>query len=251
MLAPPILSRYPPLAYPAGRVPGFDPTHPAAEGCAFSGIAASGGGFINVLNGNPGTQGGSPSAVIDGNIGRASLYSGSNDNSNFVVPILSITSCSIAAILRIVSISGNNAFIIGNNSTTLVYVASTGVVDIFGIGNSVTASSGIALSAGVPYFVAGSVVNGSGNPASFVVVNLKTGQILTASATATATSLGSGSPLYIGNRNTLNRPPDASIAAAMISYNNYLPLPTLLQWAQRPWDFWYPISKANGMGIFG
>lgn len=252
MLAPPILSRYPPLAYPAGRVPGFDPSHPAANG-AFLSCVASGANFINVLSGNKGTITGTPVASIIGAIGP-----GVNtiSSSTAVVTFGTITT---PANLTMGAIVFPNTLQITNSA--LLYLDSSTTADILGLinissvskwevtlGTNVGLETSFAAVLGTPYFVAASI--SSVGTVNFVIMNLQNGQVLTATNLNTYPSLTTVT-ICVGGRSTTNsRQYNGPIACGMMT-SNFMSLPQLLAWAQRPWDFWYPISKANSMGIFG
>jgi hypothetical protein len=113
-----------------------------------------------------------------------------------------------------------------------------------GIGNI---SSGISLSLNVPYFVAASCTGSTGTTAVFVVVNLLTGQTKTATvgglqnfAGTTTQTLGYdnfSTDYWLGN-----------IAAVMVS-GSFTPLTQLRSVAQRPWDFWHPVTLDNLIAI--
>ncbi len=100
-------------------------------------------------------------------------------------------------------------------------------------------SSGLTLSTNVPYFIGVSCRSGSQN---FVVVNLATGQVQTATTT-TVRAFSAATGYTIGGLSGGSKQADATIMAAMHSVS-YLSLPELLAWAADPWAFWYPAETS-------
>jgi len=94
-----------------------------------------------------------------------------------------------------------------------------------------TTLGGIALTTGVPYFLAGSGYSAIGY--NLLALNLRTGVIQTQTGTTTSSFATSGGFISWG---TLT-----GFVYGPCSYTpTYLSMPQLLLWAQRPWDFWYP-----------
>ena len=229
-----------PLAFPAGRAPAFDPTHIAASpSIRFSGIAGFGGAFINLLNGQPATKTGSPTTagtLLGPAVNFASASNYNNVSNSFsdtpaavteaalVIPTSSVTFCNIFATCT--GSANHNC-----DPCFLVLQFKT---------NGTTHSSGITLAQNQPYFVACSI---KANAQNYIAVNLLTGQITTATATAAIAFTAPSSTWQIGSSYAA---PDAEVAAVMYSLQ-FMSAPQLLVWALAPWDFWYPPTAFDAM----
>ena len=233
----------PSLAFPGGN-PGFDPAHPASLNLAYAGVATNAGSFISTVAGGVASfSGTSPSAGIS-SIGPYSYETASY--AYVSAPSLSpvtpgfVTTAVIcrprsSAALQILfsSTSATNATAYG------LYLASLAVgVQYGGNGSGVP---GITLTAGTPYFIAVSADGYTAQTEYFVVCNLRTGQIQSATTNTSCGSTpgASSGNVAIGGRNYANNQSLCEIAAVMQSVTKLSPM-QLLQWAQRPWDFWYP-----------
>lgn len=236
-----------PLAYPAGVAPGFDSSHVAASGTHFSGIA-HGTGYVSLTDSQkltvPGTA---PSNSVDGYLGKASNFSGGATNNFWVVPNRPTaieTDITIAAIVKMtVSGASNQGIFCSDSSNTggvgLRLTAGDNIGIVYTSRNAI--NSGITLSVNVPYFIAASRTP---SDAVFVVVNLLTGKVQTASVGGGAsTPLAAGASSYAIGMYAA-QVWNGQIAAVMHS-GKFTPLATLLQWAADPWSFWYPQSKPN------
>jgi hypothetical protein len=220
-----------PLAFPAGFAPGFDPTHIAAPGTLFSGIAASS-GFIRLDRAVVGTKNGSPLSVIDGALGPSLQPSTTNNGTGngYTFSSLSPTGSSnatLAAICRPLTFAGgSNGYIIGDSSGFQSIICYTnGGVRVY-IGATLV-NSGLAATASAPYFIAVSIISGS---TFFTVMkNLVSGAIQSAAVTTSDTIGGGETSIAIGQMSGDNF--GGNIAAAMYS-NDALGLSELLSWAQ-------------------
>ena len=230
----------PPLAFP-GRKPGFDPTHVAATSTVMSIVGTMAGG-LNVLTGTgPSSQSSSSFAATP--YGPAIVVAGAPSWQRYsaIKPGQGPSGgpSGAATIGLIFSIGTLNAFLYAwgpaSGASSGLYVSSGGL-NIDQHGNSF--ALGLTVTTNTPYFVACSnkYVSSSGSSVA-VLVNLLNGSVQTHSFSSSAIydtanynyySLGSDSGVVYAN-----------FYAASWSLN-YLPIPALLQWAQRPWDFWYP-----------
>lgn len=245
-----LLRRASPFAFPGGN-PGFDPSHPASwsgSQLGFSGVAL-GGGFVNLKSGKPFTKTGTPTSGLDGRIGPYVQGTGST-NLNLLAAAYTQASPwlgTLAAIAVWQASTGAVVLVGAGNSNGAggisLEVTSGGVVQFLvnGVGS---ATLGITLTAGVPYFVAASYISPTQRVA--VVVNLLTGQTQTSFAASIATQTAVGNlQIRIGDGGAATGC-NSQVAAAMYSYQ-YMPLAALLQWAQDPWSFWYPNNFDLGL----
>lgn len=228
-----------PFAFPVGVRPSVDPSHLATgTTLCYSGIAAPGGGFINLLSGSKASKQSSPTTVqtaIGPALNADTTTGWCTDGS--INP--TVTTCTIAAILiPVTSVATGRIFIMTDTNTTVNIsgIELPSLVLNFRTQGSAY-SSGITLSLNTPYFVAGSFRSGNQN---WVVVNLKTGQIQTAANTTSLTMDSPSAPYAIGGNFSSARAAGAQIAAVMFSANRFLRPAQLLKWAQDPWAFWYP-----------
>jgi hypothetical protein len=231
------------LGYP-GRSPGFDGSHPASVNARFSAIAGSS-NFITILSLRKATlTSQAPTFGIDGALGPCGIFaSGGNATSacNFAGQFAGTDlSGTVAAIIRLSSLGAINAIFSSNqtNSTNGYYlsVSTTGQIQM-NLPGFVTANSGASyVTAGVPYFIAGSSITGHSN---FVSLNLNTGQIKTTATTGTYTAAAGNGTMQIGCNRENSQVAVGNIAAAMYS-GTLLTIQQLIQWAQDPWAFWYP-----------
>lgn len=230
-----------PLAFPAGRAPGFDPTHQAAKGIALSAIASAGNFICLDRSRAPATITGSFTAGIVGLVGpRATPGS---LTSLAVISSTGLSAAGLATLAGIVvgAVNASVPAILldsagGVTDTALGTNTSTGAL-LFRSNSNNTSSTTIFLTAGTPYFIAASV-KGASN-INFIALNLLTGSVQT-QAVATANVINAGTSLTIGNFNaTQSRGWTQPIAAVMAS-SVYLSMSQLLQWAADPWSFWYP-----------
>jgi hypothetical protein len=240
---PLIYRRANPLSFPGGRKPGFDQTHPAANKIRFSGIASNG-NFINLLRGIKGTVAGSPTASITRN-GPAVNFLATTANITFTNnPSVNDTSVTIAGIITFAAITTFQYFFetatvsggwkFGTQSAKKLDLTQEGVAEYEGTQ---------ILVAGVPYFAAVSAAPSSA--INFVTTNLTNGQIIT-STVANTTNPTAGTATYTVGNDRSTEFCNGALSAVMFS-GVYLPMSILIQWAQRPWDFWYPPTVENLM----
>jgi len=227
-----------PLAYPGGNS-GFNSAHPAAYRCRVAAIASSS-GFMSSLFGATPTYIGTISETINSFGPATNLITGARITYPIVSESVATSGVTFSAILTPITVSTAATIICcGNDGTSnqsVQFNMNSGLLRIYD-GNATIAST-ITLVAGNTYFVAASY---NGVAANFIALNLATGQLYT-SVVSTAGTLGSttGDPFAIGNRNTVLTSPINSWLSAVSYTARALPLRQLLQWAQAPWDFWYP-----------
>lgn len=229
------------LAYPAGVKPGFDPAHLAARGMQSAyGLAgvASGGNFIDLLSGRPGTIIGSISPVID-TIGPCTLQttqSGAPRITFSAKAAVASHTVTVAAIFRIMNGSTGTHGIFSDNTGGNCWIFSTSSFNaglwIGGAGPYVI--SGATLTVGVPYFVA---ISSNKLTNNYVIVNLDTGATRSGTFAMTG-SLSASSGTYVLAKQSAE-PMLGNVAAVMFS-PSLLSLDQLRQWAKEPWAFWYP-----------
>ena len=226
------------LAFP-GRAPGFDPTHPAALGTVVSAVSA-GANFVNFLNGKQGTVSGSLTSAINGNIGPTTVYAagGTNRAAFTQASPTSPASFTCAAVFYQTGYapSGYATFIWDTTNNGLLTQFSTHALDII-VNNAQQIFTNLVPSLNTPYFA---VASGSSTKANGLLLNLATGQILSQTISYSIALGSAATSISIGNTTGGSIEIVGGIGAAMMGYNNFLSPAALLQWAQRPWDFWYP-----------
>lgn len=232
------------LAFP-NRNPGFDPTHPAANGMANgygASVIAASGNLIELLSGAVCSLGSSASAATV-NLGPTVKFASSGSACSLAGRKASGTAATItfAAIIQFVSLgSSYQTLITGlNSSGNLVFSVDNSSAIVY-LGANV---GGITISAGIPYFLAFSV---SGNSFAQVALNLKNGSILTNSGSNSRSITSNNSTVYFGASSASSQNSNCYMAAAMYS-PAYLSLPQLLAWAADPWAFWYPITYFDSL----
>lgn len=233
-----------PLAFPGIR-PGFDSSHVAAAGVQFSGVAADGGGFFNVLTGKPGTKNGTPTSVVNSVLGRTSYFSSNTDNATFSYPSTAWLSQTMAAIVVFDAATSASPRVLLSTSATaaagmLILANATNEFAVTFGGSQTTFAAGAgvpAVTAGIPIFFAVSVQ--SATRYTYIVTRLDNGVSMSGGAT-TATALTAGdTSIYVGNRGTNSRQANGKIAAVAHSAS-FMSAAQLLAWANDPWSFWYP-----------
>jgi len=237
------------LSYP-GSPPGFNESHPAAStmvpGIGFSAIAV-GDNTINLLTGQPFT----PTAVTTktlGFLGPAAgfLTAGSSGCAINGQKVFNLNAFTTGAIVQFSAVntatfqtmvSMNN----GGGQSPGMYVDSIGFLCFY---TDTETSSNLALAANIPYFIAGSYL--PGGVGNFVLLNLNTGTLVTASVAAgSATVVATTATQQVGqNIAGSNQATNGYIARAMWS-NTFLSLPQLIAWAGNPWEFWHPAPIIN------
>lgn len=251
-----------PLAFPGGRNPGFDPSHIAAAGIApghgLSAIA-SGANMLNLLTAAKGTINGTVTAKVVGNLGQTAGLN--NAGSQLTFPAQS-TATDISGTIAIIFQTPNafttnqwfatNIINGGFHLTPNGAGATTQAEFVFG-GTGVTTLQSTfpnPIAQNIPYFLAASAsstqaAGASATVVNFLLLNLLTGQVQTSTATAAKlTPAAASGTITICQSAALM----GQVAAAMFA-PSFMSLPALLQWAQSPWDFWYPPTVENA--IFG
>lgn len=189
--------------------------------------------MVNTLTGQALTAVGSMNGAINAVIGPGVLYNTANANSSTAPIATANTAITMACILQFVAVSGSiSQYIICDNNQVSILCTNNGPIKYFNGGSFI--SSGFTPVAGVPYFIAMSC---NGTLVKFLIVNLNTGAVTSASASSTISN--PGTPVHIGGLaggNTSN----AYLAAAMVSQNNYLQATDFSLWAADIWPFWYP-----------
>lgn len=235
MSVPIILRRNTPFSFPAGRNPGIDLSHIAAGIPRFSGIASGNGSFINLMTGAPGTVAGTPTAVSDGYLGRATNFATSTDAVTFSGnPAVLDSVVTFGAIALFTSITGNQG--IFNSATVgadgwLFYVSNQ--LTLFA--NNSTVSSGTNLVGNIPYFL---ICSTNSSVTNFLWMRLDNGVVSTAT-TSSLTSLTSNGTYKVASDNFGNAT-NSRLAAVMFSAGIFMSISQMLQWAQDPWSYWYP-----------
>lgn len=229
------------LCYPAGYAPGVDPTHPAAAGLRFSGVAMKN-NFINLYK--PLLKGAitaTITGVINGTIGPAVT----NPNTTGIIKFagnstVAPTTCTFGAIAFNGPNAANNWIYIGNhtNNVTAPLMGCLGAsFQLFADNGGASVDSGIPLAASEPVFVAASY-SVAGGAVNFVARNLRNGLLLASTKTNNFTAVA-GDGIYCVNGDGSGDTSDCTVAAAMYSLAALSPA-QLLAWAADPWAFWYP-----------
>lgn len=238
----------PRLGYPAGYRMGFDPSHPLSQNCVFSGVALAG-GFVSLLSGAKGAEGGSPTNGIGGLIGPYSAYT-ANANHTFSLGVSAIGSnFTAAAILQCPATTGSPQYAFNNAAAGNTGFGFNLTFSGFGLvsGNG-SQTAVLPLVVGRYYCVIASI---NASVMNIAAVDLLSGQTYNGtSATVGGTPTGDGT-LYLGNRGLNSRQLNGPLSSLVIS-NVFLSLPQMLQLLQNPWAPWYPQSLPwSYVGISG
>jgi hypothetical protein len=229
------------FAYP-GTKAGFNPAHPVAASCRFSGVS-TGANFVDLTTGKPGVASGSPVSVMT-LMGQASTFSTTTNNIQFSGKPTGVPPAyTLACILIFTSVpSGTNYYFATSNSAAGASLQSPSAGNLaISISGATGFISTIVPAANVPYFWAGSVLPGTGPNAigNIILTNLQTGTTLFQSTTNTiSTPTTDTGTCTVGNRGT-GVGNLSSMAAAMYT-TGFTPMAQLLAFAQDPWAFWYP-----------
>jgi len=230
------------LAYPAGRRPGFDPTHPASTGIYKGGgsFTSVNNNFVNLLNGQACVLSATlPTPAILGGIGPCLEF---NANSVCCEATNLATAGSVwtlGAVIQLITYTTGSHYVCTNSGLGQSIRAGSGVPGW--VWNN-SAGLGVAPVVSVPYFLAASAA--STGTAYMVQCNLKTGAILIGSGTAN--SLSGNGAMFIGNNALAGTDPFLGYIAAIMFGSVSLGLQQLIAWASDPWAFWYPRSKFVG-----
>ena len=234
-----------PLVFPGGNAV-FNPAHPAAgNNVRYSGVARAG-SMINLITGKGATVNGAITAGVHGKIGATVVNTTSTAYLSAPGLILASTALTFGAIFAPTAALANSVLFStaggsGSAADTWFQNASGLGPGLF-VGNSFQ-NSGLILTNGVPYFIA---VSFNGATMNSIATNLNTGVSATASApVAKAIATPNVATYILGGIPSAGFQMDGALAAIMYSANNFLSLPQLLNWAQSPWDFWYPPTLRN------
>lgn len=233
-----LILRQPPLIYRAGR-PGFDPSHPASNGIRFSGISV-GKNFNNLLSVPPTGTASGTSSVVDGLIGLATKFSGSNHFVKFTgQSTANDQAATVGCIFRFNTLSGTPVLFANAATTATGYalqINSSGAAFFYNNASGTTGASSFDLAAGNAYFIGASF---NSSVANFVLANLQNGQVFSSSSTGMSTANTAPDGNYLIGSDQFSNSSASSIAAIMVN-SNLMSIPQLMQWAQDPWSFWYP-----------
>lgn len=230
------------LAYPGGAKPGFDSTHPMAVGANLSAVFDNSGNFINLCPGfcpPIGTIAGTVAKKLDSQIGPAkdvgTTYKVTFTSGSGGIFSSASAAVTFAAIMR-TSASDNSGIICAG--TDGPQIADFGGPFYFSQSGTDT-SSGITLAANTPYFVVASFEGTINFPCNFLVLNLQTGNIQTATVVIGQNVNSTGTGFSIGFEGKYTDYWQGRIAAVYAA-NAYHQLQDLQAWATDPWRFWYP-----------
>jgi hypothetical protein len=233
-----------PLAFPAGRAPRFDPTHPASRGIwKFKGLSAvaQGGSFVDLLGSSAPAATGSPALALLGGLGPAvSFPSTANYRYNTQITGLTATAITYGVIGVYQTVGSGQQMMLANGTSQNMFGINSSNLTFY---NGSFNSAVFTPAANAPYFFAMSAL--ASTVVNFVALNLASGKLFSASVANANTIASTTTFVTIGNNSTLAGMQGA-IAAVAYAYNVYLSLALLLAWAADPWSFWYPRSKLIG-----
>ena len=243
------------LSYPGG-MPSIDPSHPAAAGMSpglsFSGVASVP-GFYDILQGRvPTTMPGS--VTVKGFTGPTWNFAGVTTYQITFAgqSTASYSKATIAAIIFPTSFTVTKGVFASSTSTSkgcILQISGTGN-PLMNIGATSVTFSAITLVANHPYFVAVSAI--VGGVSVCVAIDLSNGEMQSSSSTNSASSIGTPTGTITIGQNGDDGALVGGIAAVMFA-PSFMPLSALEQWAQRPWDFWYPPAidelLFSGLGV--
>lgn len=230
-----------PLAFPAGRQPRFDASHPAAKGIIGNhgySCVASGSNGINLVTGGVLTSSGAEGFSAQNTIfGPGAKPTGGDCILTTPAVSKTDTNQTLATILYTpASLTEADCCDSGSTGAGAVLVQqSTGalicLIDFTAITTTMT-----PLVANTPYFLACSF---NGTSVNFLVRNLLNGQLFTETDSQGSNSPGASGTTYGAFAGTVEAAAQAPIMATMFA-PSYLTMPQLRAWAVDPWAFWYP-----------
>jgi hypothetical protein len=240
------------LSYPGGR-PLFNPSHFASNGCVASiGILPTSTTTYNILRLGFVQQNGGRTAVIDPVLGTAVNLNGFSNCRIENLPTTGTSNkCTFAVMVRIPAVGANNGTLMNDTNTNSFSVAlsitSSKTVSFSKNGSGTIVDSGITLSNNVPYFIIASSDDTIG--VNFLVLRLDTGQVTTVfvADTNTITTTTGGFITYAGGALSYNIIFGLGMFATSAGGAGaiQLSIAQMLQWAQNPWQFWFP----NGIDL--
>lgn len=227
------------LGYPAGRAPGFDSSHIAAQNTLASIITVNSSNAINLTpsfaggSAVVGTRTGTPTTQMD-LTGPMLVPVGAN-YVQFTVATGTLTQVTLAAIVFInTGVVNSGCFSLGNTTSAAQLAFYTGALFSFDV-NTASTSSTLTFPSG--YYFA--VASYNGINVNFLVTNLLTGAIKTSTVAAASGTVPAATLINYGREPHFGTTWSGRIGAGMISAN-YMPMPQLREWGANPWSFWYP-----------
>lgn len=243
------------LGFPTGNRAGYDPSHIFSRGLQLSAVS-NGLNFINLLPGNCpllGTTHGTMASVYDKDMGLVKTVGTTSYVSFAGAASANFSPVTLAAIF---STNSDNSGIIHNAT------AATNGPMLANFGNnhlwfSVPAGdidSGLTITNNVPYFGVASYfgTNTDNVPLNFVLVNLLSGQISTATTIISLRNAITGSGYSIGFEWKYSDYWQGRIGAVYAAAE-YHTMAALVKVAQFPWKIWYPqrANLYNRVGVSG
>lgn len=234
------------LTYP-GTKPGFDPSHPAANGIfpgygfSWVGNGANQAGIALLTGGLPSTIRAGTSNSIDSVIGPCTTITGTGQGIQF--PASTATSLNNAVTMGVIFLlpslpaGTTDVFYTSNSSTSgwsYRFAVSGGIIFAQG---ATTYTWSNPLSGTGRFFMAVSMIPNGAIKA--VVVSLDNGKLQTFSSTSTTTTSTSNGTYVMGTASTPSNSRPMSFAAVCHS-PVALSSEHLTRWAADPWSFWYP-----------
>lgn len=248
MALPFYLARRNRLAYPAGFRPGYDPVHIASNAVRLS-VVPRGPAWVDLLTGKVSSSTGNTNSGIYHPLGPFAEQNGSaalsytisgqptSEASITFAAIFFSTSPATNQIMISNSTAGFNQFSFGvfSNQTTLNMI------------NVAGNTSGLTVTANVPYFGAASC-NVSSGKINFVLTDLISGKVTSSTSTNVQTINSGNGTAAICAEASASSYLRGKQAAAMYS-GAFMSLQSLLQWANDPWSFWYPSAPQSVFGV--
>lgn len=225
--------------YPAGRAPGFDPSHPMAAGIRFSGVA-SGGSFLSLDQARSASTSGAPPAMQTV-AGPGTFYSGAGSMTRFSgFPTDTPSAITMAAIITLPAAAARYVPIISNNysgtPTGLQVDAGNLVLSVNGGSTSIGPSTSSIVN-NVPFALAASYSPSAGK-AYFRARNLATGAYYSWDLSNSTAINANSSTMTVGYASGGNNPNQITHAAMWST--SFRPGAVLDAFLADPWPFWLP-----------
>lgn len=227
------------LSFPGG-VPGIDHRHPALSGAnsRFSAVATHG-QFLSLFDSRIGGLLNGPTTAVHPVLGYGMSFA-TNKRVNWSgQSVVNDTSQTLAGIFY-GDVSVSHLGIMDQSTSSaggweLRATITSGQITLIAMSGSGAVNSGINITSNVPYFVAASA---SPSATYFVVLDLTTGVIRTATAGGVATAVAGNGTCQTGNEVNSGVFSTMTTAAVMCS-SKACSMAELLAWAKDPWGFWY------------
>jgi hypothetical protein len=232
------------LTRPSILLPKPRSNHPLLRGNRLLALALGHSRMFDFVGGNFGTLSGTSQAAVKPRIGATIgiLSTGNGDNLFSPKPAIAPSQITIAAIGTVAASAANNFVGMSLRSNNVGYRLDTtsAASPILSLTKAsvVQISSGIALTAGVPYAVAVSHDKTTGNT-NFVVRDLLTGRVRIATTTNTQNPVTSNTGWCVGRG--VNTSANNNIALCLISLC-FLPITALIAWSADPWGLFEPVT---------